>query len=264
MEVLITIYERMLVESQRLEKQINSLQMQLKALPKEDFFCTRNGNNYKWYQTDGKKQIYLPKKKRQLAEQLATKKYLSLLSKDLINEKKAIDLYLKNHSLNPSQAEHLLASNPEYRNLLSPLFQPLSQELTDWIDSPYQHNPKYPEQLIHKSISGNMVRSKSEALIDMMLYVNKIPFRYECALLLNETTIFPDFTIRHPQTGETYYWEHFGKMDDPVYSKNVFSKLQLYNTHNIIPSIQLITTYETKKRPLTSETIEEIIKQYFG
>jgi len=59
----------------------------------------------------------------------------------------------------------------------------------------------------------------------MILYADNIPFRYECALQLDNITIYPDFTIRHPQTGETIYWEHFGRMDKDDYSKNAFSKL---------------------------------------
>lgn len=254
----------MLSESKRLEEQIKSLEAQIAAFPEGDFFCTRNGNYYKWYQTHEKTQTYLSKKEKALAEQLATKKYLTLLSKELINEKNAIDLYLKKHSTVPPASQQLLINNSEYQKLISPLFQPLSQEAIDWMHIPYEHNNKYPELLIHKSLSGNLVRSKSEALIDMLLFTNQIPFRYECALHLGSNTFFPDFTIKHPHTGKIYYWEHFGKMDDPNYSKNTFNKLQLYASHNIIPSIQLITTYETKNNPLTSETIDEIIKFYFN
>ena len=43
---------------------------------------------------------------------------------------------------------------------------------------------------MHKGSSGNYVRSKSESMIDMVLYIHKIPFRYECALILGETTLF--------------------------------------------------------------------------
>jgi len=98
----------------------------------------------------------------------------------------------------------------------------------------------------------------------MALYVHKIPFRYECALNLGGITLYPDFTLRHPQTGEFYYWEHFGLMDDEVYSANTSSKLQLYTSCGIIPGIQLITTYETKEYPLSTETIEKTIDYYFG
>ena len=131
------------------------------------------------------------------------------------------------------------------------------------MNSSYQKNPNYPEQLIHKSISGNLVRSKSEAFIDMVLHINKIPFRYECALQLDEITIYPDFTIRHPVTGETYYWEHFGLMDQTSYIQKTFSKLELYASHGIIPSVNLLTTYETKENPLSMDMLEKIVHHYF-
>jgi len=127
----------------------------------------------------------------------------------------------------------------------------------------FDKNPIRPEQLIHKGVSGNFLRSKSEAIIDMFLYYNQLPYRYEAALTLDKSTIYPDFTIRHPKTGAIIYWEHFGLMDDPSYCRKALSKLSLYTSHGIIPSINLITTYETKSNPLSSDMIEKIVKHYF-
>ena len=253
----------MLNEYQRLESEIADIQTQLKTFPAGNFFCTHNENRYKWYRTDGQTQTYIPKKNRPLAEKLATKKYLSLRLKDLIHEKNAIAFYLRHHATSPSSADKLLTNNPEYQRLITPYFKSTSEEINEWLLAPYEKNEKYPEQLIQKSISGNLLRSKSESLIDMLLFINKVPFRYECALQLGSVTIYPDFTIKHPSTGQIYYWEHFGRMDDPLYSKNVFPKLQQYTNHGIIPSIQLITTYETLTHPISSEEIENIIKQKF-
>lgn len=157
----------------------------------------------------------------------------------------------------------MLTSNPEYQALLSPYFTPLSDKLNEWATSCYEKNQKHSENLIYTTSSGHTVRSKSEAMIDMLLYTNKIPFRYECALLFGDSIIYPDFTIRHPQTGETYYWEHFGLMNNPSYCQIVLSKLQNYISHGIIPSIHLITTYETPENPLTPATVENLIQQYF-
>ena len=71
------------------------------------------------------------------------------------------------------------------------------------------------------------MRSKSEAMIAMNLYVQKIPYRYECELKLGSITLFPDFTIRHPETGEIFYWEHFGMMDKSEYVKNASDKISM-------------------------------------
>ena len=259
---------------QQLLTQIKQVQTQLNALPEGSLVCTKNGNYYKWYHSNDHKLSYIPKKKRFLAEQLAAKKYLSHILNELFQEEKAINTYL---SLFPNQhgiqtlecfpfikeSDKMLTQDSGYRELLVPYFAPSSQQLTQWLNASYERNPKYPEQLTHKAPSGNMVRSKSEAMIDMYLFTHHIPFRYECALTLGEITLFPDFTIFHPDTRKLYYWEHFGRMDDSNYSKNVFSKLQLYNSYGITPGIQLITTYETADNPLSFETIESIVAQYF-
>lgn len=174
-----------------------------------------------------------------------------------------MDSYLQHHQTTGS-AELFLAQSPEHRKLISSAFSPPSTELSNWMNAPYKKNPNYPEQCIHRSVSGHLLRSKSEVFIDMALYTNKLPFRYECALEIDDVVLYPDFTIRHPKTGDTYYWEHFGRMDDPSYCKNVCSKLQLYTTHGIIPSIHLITTYETRNHPLNMAAIEHIIEQHFS
>lgn len=259
---IITIHERMEAEHLRLDNQINSIKTQLKHLPPGKLICSHTGKYSKWYQSDGHTKSYITKEKRELAEALAIKKYLSLLLEDLENEKRAIEYYLK-HSSFHGKAEELLTNESEYKNLLKPYFTPLSEELSNWVKESYEHNPLYPEQLIHTGASGNKLRSKSEVMIDMALCVHQIPFRYECALKLGELVVCPDFTIRHPKTGETYYWEHFGLMDNPSYVQKAYNKLHLYTIHGIIPSIQLITTYETKDNPLTIETIQEIIQKYF-
>lgn len=256
-----TIYEQMCLESKRLDEQINSLHTQIESLPKGKIICTPNGKGYKWYRSDGHKSVYIPKSQRNLAEQLAIKKYLQQIENDCIQEKIAIDFYLRHHS--PSTVEDMLINKPGYQELLSPYFKPQSQIIEDWINAPFEQNPKYPEKKIHKTSSGNVVRSKSEALIDMVLYTNKIPFRYECALQLDGFVIYPDFTIMHPKTGKIVYWEHFGRMDDPKYNRNIGDRIQSYINNGIIPGIDLITTYETSECPLTVQDIERVVKEHF-
>lgn len=224
--------------------------------------CARNGNYYKWYRSNGKKKSYIPKSKRHLAQQLAQKTYLSNLLEDKLCEKEALQFYLKHHSNFP-KAEQILQI-PEYRELLEDYFMSFSEEQKRWCQAHYEKNPAYPEKLIHQSSSGNFVRSKSECMIDTMLYIKQIPFRYECALQLGEATVYPDFTILHPRTGKIYYWEHFGMMDKPEYAQKAFSKQNLYAMNGIIPSHQLIVTYETSENPLGSNEIEQIIEKYFS
>ena len=248
-------------EHRRLEEQIELVESQLKQLPKGKLICKRDDKRYKWYYNKDGKQIYIPKKERQFAEKLAARKYLEHLHEDLVHEKMAIEFYIRHHK--EGTADKMLTQMPEYQELLKPHFKVLSEELYVWKKSPSNYSKKYPEQLKHKTASGNIVRSKSEVLIDMQLYKHKIPFQYEAPLHLGDEIFYPDFTIRHPQTGESFYWEHFGKMDDLKYANNVISKLRFYINHGIIPGVNLIITYETLVKPLNLETVDNLIKEYF-
>lgn len=260
-EMMCTLYEKIEKENKRLTNKINEIQKQLKTMPKGEIQCVRDGDFLRWYLKESGKRTYISKKKRGLAEKLVAKKYLSTLLKSLKQEKIAIEFYLRHHKAN--LAEQFLDSSSPYYKLLIPFFNSSNNNYQKWATENYEKNMNYPEQLIYKASSGNFVRSKSEMMIDMYLYMNKIPFRYECALQLGELVIYPDFTTRHPITGEIYYWEHFGMMDDPKYCRNACTKIQTYASNGIIPSVHLIMTFETKEQPLSLEMIEEIIEYYF-
>lgn len=194
-------------------------------------------------------------------QQLAIKKYLSLLQTDYFNELNAINSYLKLHK--HSLSNEFLTSDVDYRKLLSSYFTPNEEKLQKWLSEPFVQSTEHPEALIHRCASGNIVRSKSEELIDEALQKHKIPYRYECKLQIGDMIFYPDFTIMHPKTYKIYYWEHFGMVDISNYSRNAFNKLNIYTSNGIIPTINLIITFETTKKPLTGDVIEQIINYYF-
>ena len=127
----------------------------------------------------------------------------------------------------------------------------------------YKCNPSHPENLIHKTMQGHLVRSKSEVIIANTLYTNQIPYRYENQLEVKGVILYPDFTILHPKTNNLCYWEHFGMMENETYRENAYNKLKLYGQNGIIPSINLITTFETKSHPIDSGKIQQIVKEKF-
>ncbi|MBQ8189966.1 MAG: ATPase [Lachnospiraceae bacterium] len=257
------IYQQILNEHERLKHQITRIQNELNKMPEGHLICAKNGKYYKYYQSDGKVQEYIHKTDFKLIRMLARKKYLTMQLKEHKRMIYALRLYLNCYSSEVKLDSTKLLLTEPYTSLLADYFSSDSCDLQEWMHEPFSSNHKFPEQLIHKTVSGHVVRSKSEALIAMVLYNHKIPFRYEASLQLGETIFYPDFTIRHPKTGEFFYWEHFGMMDDANYSKSAFSKLQYYSSFGIIPSIQLITTYETSKHPLDIMSLEKIVEQYF-
>ena len=234
----------------------------MRQFPRGKLICTRNGVYTKWYHRYKSKLSYIPKKKKQLAEQLAVKKYLTLRLEEVQKEKRLLQSYLKQHTFEADRKDYKLLMDPKYQELLKSYYQ--NETACSWQNESYCSNPNYLEQLNIKAYSGIYVRSKSEALIDMLLCVHRIPHRYECELKLKGIYFYPDFTLLHPQTGEIYYWEHFGLMDDPLYCKRMANKLEKYAVNGIIPTINLITTYETAECPLSPEKVEEVIENYFG
>ena len=248
-----------------INNEIEDIQSQLNDLPPGKLSVKQYKSNFKWYISNENEnhQIYLPKSQKSLAEELAKKKYLSYKLEELLQEKKACIQYLKCFSGHSTKSEQLLSS-PLYFPLLKSSFISGFQFHDEWINEIYTKNTNHPEHLIHKSLSNNLVRSKSEAMIDTVLFQHNIAFRYECILQLDDLTLYPDFTIMHPVTNKIYYWEHFGMMDNPQYAKNAFSKLQIYNSNNIIPTVNLITTFETKEAPLDLYNIEKTINYFFS
>lgn len=255
-------YERIKRDYENISNRISSLEEELRNLPPGKLICSHQQHHVKWYNSIDHQKIYIPKTNQTLAEQLARKKYILLLLGGLKKEKHDLALYLQHHSL-LDKANTLLDDSDGYRKLLAPYLKPTDKELIEWMTQPYNKCPLYPENLIHKGVSNHLLRSKSEVLIDMMLCHYQIPFRYECELTLDNIIIYPDFTIRHPKTGEYFYWEHFGLMDVQSYINKTSSKINLYASNGITPGIRLITTFETQKEPLNPETVEMYIKHFF-
>ena len=80
-------YEYMLKKKAKIEQKIKRIQSKLKKLPEGQIYCSNSGKYTKWFHSNGQEQIYIPKKQRRLAEQLALKKYLTLQLKNLQQEK---------------------------------------------------------------------------------------------------------------------------------------------------------------------------------
>lgn len=259
----------MFANYQEIKKRVRHIEGELKQIeemeknwPVGELICTRNSGRYKWYLKNRKQSIYLPKRERKLAQELAQKKYHQLRRTDLKRELSACQKYIHMAETNENLSEKIM-KHAEYERLLGGQYEQISKELEGWMKEKFEKNTGYPENLIVKGTQGKMLRSKSEAIIDKMLYSAGIPFRYEDKLVFENMVLYPDFTIRHPLTGEFFYWEHFGLMDDYDYVNRACQKIKIYCDNGIIPSVNLILTYETKDHPLPIDQVEMLIKEYF-
>ena len=68
------IYDKIVKEKQRIEKQIETLERQLENLPEGKLVCTKNGKYSKWYHTTNSSYTYIPKKEPKPAEPFETKR----------------------------------------------------------------------------------------------------------------------------------------------------------------------------------------------
>lgn len=262
MEGVYLLYYELMKKKESISKEIKTLKGQLSNFPAGNLICVKNGKYINHRVSNAGTYKYIRKGEEKLISSLAEKKYILAQLKDLENEKDIIDLCLDKYSSKPSIADKLI-NDPVYGDIILKNIKPLSQGLYEWSKAEYKQSVIHPETLQYQTLSGHIVRSKSEVMIANALFINRIPFRYECELVLNEIYMYPDFTIRHPITGEYKYWEHFGLMDSTNYVNTFSYKINIYCQNNIIPSINLITTFETKKHPLTPSVIEKTIQQYF-
>lgn len=244
------------------EKKIRKIKKQLKHFPEGHLLCLKNQQYIKWYHSKPGGRIYIPKSKKSLAEKLSLKEYLLSSLADLENEQKAITNFLSTISNHHSRLD-IFKKNQDLVSLLPNSYTPLSEELAAWAEEEYEKNDSHPEGLKFKSFSGKMVRSKSELIIEQALFIHKIPYRYEMALMIGDVILHPDFVIRHPVTGEFFIWEHFGMMDNTSYSQNTFQKLQMYNMAGYMLNVNLIATFESKEHPLDTAWVEKLIEHYF-
>ena len=108
-------------------------------------------------------------------------------------------------------------------SLFDGFFRPVPDELIN-------RKGWYEEGRIHRALSDDMVRSKSELVIANLLHERGVPFAYEILLRAPDGTMYlPDFTITWQ--GERWFWEHWGMMSSNAYQEHRERKIAWYDKH---------------------------------
>lgn len=222
-----------------------------------------------------RKKRYLSKKDDALINTLIRKRVSRIQLKRDLSELHFIQLMLNSYHRHISIRDQQFLQNPEVQRRLlqsSRISLPARshttlQQIRNWQNEPYVKDTSYPEGLHLDAGQGLFVRSKSEVQIVACLRKYKIPFRYEAQIKIyadgDTQSIYPDFTILHPYTGQIYYLEHFGLFDSSEYQKKIQWKMQYYPQNGIYPYNNLILLYETRSQPLSMAEIERLIRFYF-
>ncbi len=119
----------------------------------------------------------------------------------------------------------------------------------------------FEKKLIHKTVRGEMVRSKSEVIVANILYKMEIDYTYEEVLTIKGKNYMPDFTLRYQ--GRTAYLEHLGMLGNASYKDHWNEKKSNYEKLGISEKNgNLIITQDGLDGSLDSKLIEERINKW--
>lgn len=207
---------------------------------------------------------YIRKSDMTLIRQLAQKGYLSKIVASAESEMTVIRRMIKSYpKVVPETVYYDLC--PERKELVAPLFLNDTDYVEWWMSETYRSNPIEPEEKCYETKRGDLVRSKSEAMIADAYFDLGIPYKYEYPIDVgNGVTRFADFAVLDIRSRKVYYHEHLGLLDRPDYLKKNMKKLKDYRAIGIFTSKNLILTMETEDHPLNMNLFRKNTAELFG
>ncbi len=162
------------------------------------------------------------------AELFATKHYLDKVISPIKKELAVLEAFSNDYKPN-EKFEVISSLPPEIRNLVRYPLLSTQSKAEKWASARYRTNPTpFDERTVYKTVKGDRVRSRAELIIANNLYSLNIPYRYEMAYSCGNSVLYPDFTVMNPLTGEIFYVEYFGLMEDDSYRSNTLWKIREY------------------------------------
>lgn len=219
---------------------------------KNSLYVSVGNNTYK----------YLGKEQMPLAKQLAQERYDRIMLKIYEDQSVVIEQCIK-------KLEKLISSDDVYsnlpeaiRNLILPDEFTTEGFAVKWQDEKFRCK-RPPEGRQYFTAKGEHVRSKSEVIIADRLNTNGIPYHYETAVSFDgEVVQYPDFMVLNKRTRKVLFWEHFGMMDNSDYLNETLQKLESFESDGLLLGRDLIVTFESSEKPLSTKHIDKIIEDY--
>ncbi|MGN0343178.1 MAG: hypothetical protein ACI4DO_10345 [Roseburia sp.] len=257
--------EMLLREQNRLENICEKTREQLENAPKGTLRLSQTGKWTQYYYcTSGEKKNgeYIPKENMALIHGLAQKCYDEKLLKLAKKRLSQIQRITKDYDEDEIEKVYL-KEHTERRKLIHPIEPTWEQQLKEWMADEYQGKEFQEGTPVILTERGERVRSKSEKIMADYFYHQDIPYKYECPLSLKGIGIvYPDYTFLSPITRKEIYWEHNGRMDDPVYARKAIKKMEAYEKNGIYVGERLIVTFETSESILNTNVIETQVRRF--
>ena len=246
-----------------LEELIYRCKKQLSVLPKGTLrvAAKRYGPQY-YAKSDGKKEVYLTKKQKGLAERLAQSDYCDKVLRQATREQRLVRMAMKACRENSIEAIWT-GMHPARRALVEPFVLTDEEYVARWSSQTYTPRKFNENDISYTTERGERVRSKSEKIIADMLLVRGVPYYYEFPLdMPGWGVIYPDFRVLNVRTRREYRLEHFGMMDNPDYAAGFLRKMKMYEQNGYFPGDNLLFTMETSREPLRPEVVSELIQRF--
>ena len=261
------LIKELMARRQKLEAVIRKAEADLKKLPEGKLWVSKKNNTPQYYvitQDDGVvTKRYIPKANQDIRNGLAQREYLGKMIKKAELELQDINFILSRERL--FQAEEIHSQfHPSKKHIVIPMLMNDEEFALWWENNPFESYDKWPEELKYPTKRGEMVRTKSEAMIADCYYELGIPYRYECAVKLYKGEVrHPDFTLLDKSKRKVFYHEHLGLLDDSGYRRENMQKLDLYRQSGIFVGKNLILTHEVAGSPLNIRVFKQNMKELF-
>lgn len=254
---------REIIEKERNEqiKLYKMCQKQIVALPEGTLLVSKSkGKNYYSKCQEGEK-VYLGRYNEEV-EALQKHHMLMQIMKRIECNEPLMNQFLK-HYMDPSPENVADSMGKAYQfeeGAYIPLFGKRNEN--NWGEQEYERNRKYPETLVHRTMKGDFVRSKSEVIIANSLFMKGLQYRSEELTKVGKYVFAPDFKILVPSTNQIKLLEHFGMMHDSEYRKTAMFKIETYLENGYRPYEDILFTFEDLDGNIDAQNLDKLITNY--
>ena len=234
---------------------------EIRGLPEGQLSASNiRGKNYYYNRVNGER-VYLGLENNNEIKEMKSQRLLSELLKRIDkNEKLMRTFLLKYQDIQPNCVRQQLGKaylDAEINGTFSTY-----ADGTDWGEQEYQRNMKYPEFLVHRTLKGDYVRSKSELVIANTISMKKLQYRYEELTKVGGHIFAPDFKILIPNTGKIKLLEHFGMMHDAEYRERALWKMSTYIENGYRPYEDILFTFDDLNGNLDAKNLDILITNF--
>lgn len=252
----------MLEQELRYQQNIKQIYLgELRHLPEGSLSLLHiKGKDY-FYKYEKGKRTYLGADRKIEVENLQKRKVMVTCLKKIDQNQVLMKQFLKRYqSIDLNYIRENLSK--AYQNGSLDVYSARDKEITKWGDQEYQRSDKFPEALVHRTLKGDFVRSKSEVIIANNLYMKGIEYRSEELTKVGSHIFAPDFKILVPSTRKIKLLEHFGMMHDPEYRERALWKISTYIENGYRPYEDILFTFDDLNGNTDAKNLDVLITNF--